>query len=98
MLSEDLRKKLIENMDNDPKSVLKELETNPQLLKALLSDQEQLKKTEEELKRERNERVKYIQMNSQMQERLRQRAEQLKTSQGLLIGVGLLWFLSKLDE
>ena len=95
MITEELRDKILDKLNTDPNAALKELGENPQFLKAILSDHKQ---KDEQLKLEKNERVKYIQMNANMNTELQKRAEQLQMSQGLLIGVGLLWFLRELER
>ena len=91
MLSQELRKKLKEEIKKDPKKALKMIEKEPQILQILLNSEE---KAEETYK----EKIKYVNMNSQMQAQLEEKAKQLKITQGILIGGALLWFLSLLDE
>lgn len=84
MLSEDLRKKLRQSIKKNPKEAAKLIEKEPQILEALLNNDEQI--------------IKYINMNSQMQTQLEEKAKELKTTQGVLIGAALLWFLYLLDK
>ena len=76
----DLRKKLIAN----PKTVVKEIEKDPQILKILLDSDA--------------DKTKYIKMNEELQIKLQEKAEQLRVREGWLIGAGLLLFLSLLDS
>ncbi|MCD6477196.1 MAG: hypothetical protein J7K26_03515 [Candidatus Aenigmarchaeota archaeon] len=91
MLSDDLRQKLIQNIRKDPREAIKILEKEPQILEMLLN-------TEKEVEREKHEKIKYVNMTMQMQKQLQEKAKQLKTTQGLLIGAGVLLLLSLLDE
>ena len=88
----------MEMVRTNPAEAVKEVEKDPKLLGILLSNDQELKQTKAELSRERNERIKYINMTSAMQAELEQKAKQLQTSQGLLIGVGLLFFLEMLSK
>lgn len=91
MLSEEFRKKLMEKLKKNPEELIEELKKEPKILGILLSSD---KKAEEE----RKEKVKYVNMNMQMERQLREQAKKLNTTQGLLIGAGLLWLLSQLDK
>ena len=84
MLSEDLREKLMKKLTHDPKEAIKEIENDPQILKLLLDSD--------------GEKIKYIKMNQELQNTLQRQSERLNLTQGLLIGAGLLFFLSLLDE
>jgi murein L,D-transpeptidase YcbB/YkuD len=84
MLSDDLRDKLRRKLSQDPKEAVKEIENNPQILNFLLDSEEQ--------------KIKYIKMNQELQTRLQDQANRLNVTQGLLIGAGLLFFLSLLDD
>ena len=95
MLTQELRQSLIKKIRENPKEAIKELERNPKILDLLLTSDVELQKKQEEL---RNEKVKYVNMTSHMQTQLRQQADKLKTTQGLLIGAGVLFLLSLLDE
>jgi hypothetical protein len=95
MLTDELRKKLIKLMQENPQEAMKELQKDPKLLEILLNNDSELKKTKEELN---NERIKYVNMTSDMQVQLRQKAADLKTTQGLLIGAGVLFLLSLLGK
>ena len=95
MLSDDLRNKLLELMKTKPQEAIKEFQKDPKLLEILLNSDNELNKTKEQLN---NDRIKYVNMTSAMQKDLKEQAAKLKTTQGLLIGAGLLWFLNLLDE
>lgn len=84
MLSDDFRDKLKKKLIQDPKEAIKEIEKNPQILSFLLDSE--------------GEKIKYIKMNQDLQNRLQQQASRLNVTQGLLIGVGLLLFLNLLDD
>lgn len=88
MLSQDLRNQLIHSMRTNPKDAIKEIEKDPRILEILLNN----------IETEKNEKIKYINMTSQMQLQLEQKAKQLKITQGLLIGAGILLILSLLDN
>lgn len=91
MISDELRKKLLESMKKEPKEAIKEIEHNPKILELLLNDSK-------EAELEKNEKIKYINMTSSMQSQLEQKSKELKTTQGVLIGVGILFLLSLLDN
>lgn len=95
MLTQDLRNKMMDMIRKNPLAAIKELEKNPELLKLLLNNDNKLQETEEALK---NERIKYVNMTNQMQAQLVEQAEKLRTTQGLLIGAGLLFLLAHLDQ
>ena len=78
-------------MKDKPKDAIKEIEKNPQILKILLNDNNRAEV-------ERKEKLKYVNMNYQMQTQLEQKSKQLKTTQGVLIGAGILLLLSLLDN
>ncbi len=91
MLSKELREKLILAMKKDPKEAVKEIEKDPRILDILLN-------SDREAEMEKNERIKYVNMTYEIQNRLSEEAKKLKTTQGLLIGAGVLLLLSLLDE
>ena len=95
MLTDNLRTNLIDLMKTNPQEAIKEFQKDPKLFEILLSQNTELNKTKEQLN---NDRIKYINMTSAMQNNLKEQAEKLKTTQGLLIGVGLLWFLNRLSD
>lgn len=95
MLSEELRIKLAQMMKDNPQEAIKEIQNDPKLLEILLNNDNELHKTKQELN---NERTKYVNMTSSMQQDLREKSAQLKVSQGLLIGAGVLLLLKLLDE
>ena len=95
MLTQEIRTKLIEQIQENPQKAIEEIKKDPEILKFLLARDTELNKTKEQLA---NERIKYVNMNSQMQRQLDEQAKKLKTTQGLLIGAGVLWFLSLLDK
>ncbi|MFC1728213.1 hypothetical protein ACFLZ7_01965 [Nanoarchaeota archaeon] len=95
MLSDQLRNQFMDLMKTDPQKAIKELQKDPKLLQILLNENNELKKTKEKFN---NERIKYINMNSAMQDELREQATKLNTTQGLLIGAGVLFFLKLLSE
>ena len=84
MLTDDFRKKLRQQFVNQPKQAVKEIEKNPQILKLLLDSEEQ--------------KIKYIKMNQELEDRLQNQADRLNVTQGWLIGAGLLLLLSLLDD
>ncbi len=91
MLSDELRTKLSLMMKDNPRAALKEIEQNPKILEILLMN-------DNEVQKERNEKIKYINMTQSMQLQLQQEADRLKTTQGLLIGAGILLLLSWLEK
>lgn len=91
MLSQELRQKLMTILRKDPKEAVRAIEAEPQILDILL-------RSDEQVENERNEKIKYINMTNQMQQRLEEEAKKLKTTQGLLIGAGVLFFLSLLED
>ena len=84
MLREDLIDKMREELVKDPKKAVKIIEEDPKILEALLNSEK--------------ERVKYVNMSFQMEQQLRDMAEKLKTTQGALLGAGLLFLLLLLKE
>jgi hypothetical protein len=98
MLTKELREKLVKMMKNNPQAAIKELERDPQLLELLLNSQDELERAKEEATRERAERIKYVNMTGAMEQQLREQAARLNTTQGLLLGAGLLFLLSNLEE
>lgn len=84
MLSDGLRAKLREALQRNPKEVVKMIEEEPRILQALLNSDEEI--------------IKYINMSAQMEQELKQKAEQLKTTQGFLIGAGVLLLLDLLSK
>jgi hypothetical protein len=91
MLSEELSKKLKELILKDPKLALDEIGKNPQILKALLNSQD-------EATNERKDKLKYVNMNQQMQIQLEQKSKELNTTQGVLIGAGIFILLALLSK
>lgn len=84
MLTDDFRQKLRQQLVNQPKQAVKEIEKNPQILKFLLDSEEQ--------------KIKYIKMNQELEDRLQNQSQRLNVTQGWLIGAGLLLLLSLLDD
>ena len=84
MLTDNFRKKLRQQLVNQPKQAVKEIERNPQILKFLLDSEEQ--------------KIKYIKMNQELENRLQNQADRLNVTQGWLIGAGLLLLLGLLDD
>ena len=70
---------------------MKEIEKDPGILKLLLN-------SDREAEIERTEKIKYVNMTYDMQNRLSQESKKLKVTQGLLIGAGILLLLALLDE
>jgi uncharacterized protein YlxW (UPF0749 family) len=95
MISDELRKKFSEMIKTNPQQAIKELEREPKLLEILLNDQTELTKTKQELN---NERTKYVNMTAEMQRQLQAKAAELNTTQGLLIGAGILFLLSQMKK
>ncbi|MFO0795832.1 MAG: hypothetical protein U0586_17420 [Candidatus Brocadiaceae bacterium] len=91
MLSDELRNKLIEKIKTDPKAAIAELEKEPKLLEFLLNSSQQLEN-------EKREKIKYVNMTSQMRTELEEKSKELKISQGLLIGGGVLLMLALLSR
>ncbi|MBI3413355.1 MAG: hypothetical protein HY051_04735 [Candidatus Aenigmarchaeota archaeon] len=91
MLTNELRNKLREELKNNPKKAIEILKKEPQVIEMLLNATEQVE-------RERNEKIKYVNMTAEMDIQLRDRAYQLKTTQGALIGAGLLFLLLLLED
>ena len=83
------------NHEDLAKSLVKEIEKNPNILSILLDDQKELARTKQELN---NERTKYVIMTAEMQRQLQAKAEELKTTQGLLIGGAILMLLSQMNK
>lgn len=88
MLSEELRIKLSEKMRKNPKEVIRVLEEEPKILEALLNSDKEAEV----------ERVKYINMTTEMQRQLQQKAKQLQITQGVLMGAGILLLLSLMEK
>jgi len=84
VLSDDIRKDLRKKLTESPKAAVKEIERDPQILKMLLDSE--------------SEKIKYIKMNEELQTRLQKKANDLNTTQGWLLGAGILLFLSLMDE
>jgi hypothetical protein len=95
MLTEELRNKLIELMKTDPQAAIEELKKDPKLLEILLSADQELKKTQEQLY---TEKIKYVNMTTATQNDLQKKAQELKTTQGLLIGAGIVLILALLSK
>ena len=95
MLTEEFRGRLMQMIRENPKEAIKELEKNPRILDVLLNSHDELKKKQEEI---RNEHIKYVNMTRHMQAQLKEQAEKLNTTQGLLIGAGVLILLSLLEN
>ena len=91
MLTEELREKLMNLLRENPTEALKEIEKDPKILEILLSSDKSTKDSEEKV-------VKYINMNNQMQSQLAEQAQRLNTTQGLLIGTGLMLLLSLIND
>lgn len=86
-----IQKKLMQIMKDDPKEAIKIIENEPKLLEILLTSEDQLEK-------EKSEKIKYINMTRGMEIQLQEAAKKLKTTQGLLIGAGIFWLLSNLKK
>jgi len=84
MLNKILINSLREKLRENPKDAVKVLEEDPQILRALLDAE--------------SETIKYINMSNQMEQQLRETAQRLKTTQGVVIGVGILFLLMLLDR
>ena len=84
MLTDNFRKQLRQQLVNQPKQAVKEIQKNPQILKFLLDSEEQ--------------KIKYIKMNQELEDRLQNQADRLNVTQGWLIGAGLLLLLGLLDD
>lgn len=91
MLSKELRDKLIEKMKENPKEAIKTIEKEPFILDWLL-------KSDQEVEKERAEKIRYVNMTMSMQRQLQEKAKELNVTQGILIGAGLLLLLSLLDK
>ncbi len=91
MDSNEFISQLLEKLKTRPKEVAKEIENNPQILEFLINSSKQA-----EL--EKNEKIRYINMNQEMQIQLEQKSKDLKVTQGVLIGAGILFILSLLDN
>lgn len=98
MFSEELRNRMLTQLSENPEAVAKEIQNNPNLLKALLDSDKQLAQTQQQLDNERNERIKYVNMTAAREDELRQKAVELRTTQGALLGLGLLMLLSALSK
>ena len=91
MLSKELRDKLMKLIRENPKEAIKEIEKEPQLLDILL-------RSENRLENEEREKIKYINMTQQSQKQLQEASKKLKTSQGALIGLGIILLLELFDK
>jgi hypothetical protein len=91
MLTEELTKRLKELIIKDPKQAIEEIGKNPQILKALLDSQE-------DTETEKREKLKYVNMNRQMQFQLEEKSKELNTTQGVLIGAGIFLLLALLSK
>jgi len=90
MLTQDLRNKLVHAIKTDPKEAIKFIEKDPRILELLLNN-------DRELEQEKNEKIKYVNITHQMQSQLQEEAKKLNTTQGLLIGAGVLLLLTLLE-
>ena len=91
MISDEIQKRLFATLKNNPKELAKEIENNPQILEFLLN-------SSREAELAKNDRVKYINMNQEMQRQLEDKSKELKVTQGILIGAGILLLLSLLEK
>jgi len=91
MLTKELREKLRQEIKSDPRRVVELLEKEPQIIEILLDSDEQIEQ-------ERNEKIKYVNMSAEMDRQLRNKANQLKTTQGALIGTAILSLLLLFDK
>lgn len=92
MLREDLRNKLKSKLLKNPKEAVKMIEEDPAIVKLLL---EEIETKENE---QRIEKVRYMNITRSMDQQLRETAERMKTTQGFLIGAGVLIFLMLLGD
>ncbi len=68
----------------NPTNAVKSIEENPKLLESLLQSDE--------------DKVKYVKLSNKMDMQLREQAEKLKTTQGALLGLGLMFLLMLLVD
>ena len=94
MLAEELRQRMTTLIKEHPEEAIKEFESNPDIMNLVLSDQQ----SRQDAARARAENVKYVKMNSELQQQLEEKARSLKVTQGVLIGFGVLFLLSQLDN
>jgi hypothetical protein len=91
MLTEELTKRLRELIIKNPTEAINEIGRNPQIIKALLDSQN-------EVESERRDKLKYVNMNQQMQIQLEQKSKELNMTQGVLIGAGIFLLLALLSK
>jgi hypothetical protein len=91
MISQELRERLVKEFRESPKKALKMIEEDPQILEILLN-------SDKEAEMQKNEKIKYVNMTYNMQAQLQEEAKKLNTTQGLLIGAGVLLLLSLLEK
>jgi len=84
MLSDIIRKDLRKKLTENPKAAVREIEKDPQILKMLLDSD--------------GEKIKYIKMNEELQNMLQKKANDLNTTQGWLLGAGILLLLSLMSS
>lgn len=90
-LTEEIRNKLLEKAEKDPSAAIEEIKKDPNILKLLLNSDKQAEQ-------EKNEKIRYVNMTYDMQRQLDQRAQELNTTKGLLIGAAIFVFLAALSK
>ena len=88
MLSQELVIKLTQLLKEKPKEAIKEIEQEPKILEVLLNS----------AKEADVEKTRYVNMTAEMQQKLQEKSKELKVTQGLLIGAGVLLILSLLED
>jgi hypothetical protein len=98
ILTDELKKKLKEQLKNNPTEAIKIIQQNPKLIEALLAAEDEKSRLENEKHGLDGERVKYMNISSQLNQQLVTTAQDLKTTQGFLLGAGLLVLLMLMDR
>ena len=88
MITQELVNRLTQLIKEMPKEAIKEIEQEPKILEVLLNS----------AKDANVEKTRYVNMTSDMQQKLQEKSKELKVTQGLLIGAGVLLILSLLEK
>lgn len=98
ILTDELKKKLKEQLRSNPTEAVKILQENPKLIEALLAVEDKKSQLENAVQQSESERVKYVNMSRQLNQQLTKTAQDLKITQGVLLGAGFLFLLMLLDR
>jgi len=98
MLTEEFRTSLINLLKEKPQEAIDELRRNPKLLDILLQSEGELTSAKKQIDTEKAEKIKYVNLTTQRENQLKEIAQKLKTTQGALIGLGIILLLAYLDK